>query len=345
MGCIAFESLPSSAFLHATEYSFDPAPSDERRRRDRSQLLLGKRLCDIYGRLPLELWLQVAGELVRECAISTAQTLWQHRSSADRQVDIELGVWASYVCIDGVRYIADLSNAVDSRSSSAMILHVCKTSEINVVYSLEDHLGIRRLVFASQEDTAKPPSFPGSGKMNGLWWQTIPLRSRKLEAKSDVSYRPCPLMLFSSHSGPPQGLKLRSLESGSSTEKKETKWLWPSPMSQPQRALLSFWRFAPESYPSVPDHVRMVSVPCNRPELTGYSVCLAGNVMLIHAHSDGEEHLSLYDDSRLRSHAIWLYMPMDPDERISEIWARRGKQHPHMGLAVRLAFLAIISLG
>ncbi len=196
MRCIAFASPPSWAFLDATEYSFDPAPSDEKRRRDRIKLLLGNRLSDIYGRLPLELWLSVAEELIYECAISMAQILWQDRSSVDCEVDISRGVWVRYICIDGARYIADLSNTAKPGSGSTEVLSLCNVSEINVLYSLEDHLGIRRLVFSSRKDEAELPSFRGNEKGSSLWWQTIPLGSKELEAISDVSYRECLIILF-----------------------------------------------------------------------------------------------------------------------------------------------------
>ncbi len=58
--------------------------------------------------------------------------------------------------------------------------------------------------------------------------------------------------------------------------------------------------------------------------------------MFIHAHLDGEDDLSFYEDSGITPWAVWIYMPIDPGERVVEIWRRSGKLDDHMGLAVRL---------
>src|SRR6266699_112205 len=92
--CFAFASSgPSRAFFDATEYSFESALSEESRRYDRIQSLLGSRLKKIYSKLPLEVWSLIAREFVCECAISTVQELWLTRSSSDCGIVITLRVW------------------------------------------------------------------------------------------------------------------------------------------------------------------------------------------------------------------------------------------------------------
>lgn len=184
--CLRFASPPSCAFLRATEYTFEPMPFEDRRRFSRIQSLLGNRLERECARLPIEVRFMVAGELVRECAISTVQELWHACYNSDGDIDISQGVWARYIHIDGVRYVASLSNM--DGPGCAKLLDINIAAKIEVFYVLEDHLGIRQLVFASPGHSAKLPSLR-SPKI-GLWWRTISLGSKLLRAKSDVR---CPL--------------------------------------------------------------------------------------------------------------------------------------------------------
>lgn len=87
----------------------------------------------------------------------------------------------------------------------------------------------------------------------------------------------------------------------------------------------------------------MVSFNCNEPAVTGYSACWAANLMTIHAHRDGEDMAFYKDFDACSSRAIWVYMPVDPGELISEIWARCGRQYGHMGLMVSAARDIVIS--
>lgn len=127
VGCFDFMlSLPSLDILKATHHTFEPAPSEDKRRRDRIRTLLVLRLRNKYGWLPTEIWLMIAGYLVHECAISTMQELWRtrgirqdfHRAPGNSYhtiIDMSLDVWVRYIHIDGIRYIAELSNQ-DNRS-------------------------------------------------------------------------------------------------------------------------------------------------------------------------------------------------------------------------------------
>ncbi|KAK1768790.1 hypothetical protein QBC33DRAFT_360419 [Phialemonium atrogriseum] len=134
-------------------------PSEDRRRFNRIQYLLEMKLEEMCARLPVELCLMVAREPVRECAISTIQELWCSRWSSDGDIDVSLGVWAQYVHIHGVRYVAILSNTADPKRNCTKLLDTNKASKVGVLYVLEDHLGIRQLVFASQGDPDKLPPF------------------------------------------------------------------------------------------------------------------------------------------------------------------------------------------
>lgn len=78
--CLAFASwVPSSAFLDAIKYSFEPMQSEDRRRHERTRHILGNRLQQEHRTLPTELWFLIAEHLVRECAIGTFHELWRTR--------------------------------------------------------------------------------------------------------------------------------------------------------------------------------------------------------------------------------------------------------------------------
>jgi len=70
-----------------------------------------------------------------------------------------LDVWAQYVYIDGARYVAVLSNTPGPGSSYTKPLKVYGAIKDGVLYVLEDHLGIRQLVFTGQRNAAGLPSF------------------------------------------------------------------------------------------------------------------------------------------------------------------------------------------
>jgi hypothetical protein len=191
--CFGFaSSLPSPAFLHATGYRFEPMPWQDRQRYHRIKQLLAARLQLVCPALPVELRLMVARHLVRPCAVSTIEALWAVRQSFDCCVDTSKSVWASYVHIDGIRYVAALSNepGLDFRR----VLDADRVPRVGTVYILEDHLGIRQLVFAAFGERVELPSF-GHAKQ-ALWWRALPTYPKQLVGKSDVSHRLCMLFIL-----------------------------------------------------------------------------------------------------------------------------------------------------
>lgn len=83
-------------------------------------------------------------------------------------IDISLGVWTYYVHIDGVQYIAALSNTADPTLSGTELLSANRVAVVEVLYILEDELGTTHLVSTGLEDSAKPlPSFnkPRMGRL------------------------------------------------------------------------------------------------------------------------------------------------------------------------------------
>ncbi|KAF5647619.1 uncharacterized protein FTJAE_1675 [Fusarium tjaetaba] len=65
---------------------------------------------------------------------------------------------------------------------------------------------------------------------------------------------------------------------------------------------------------------------CESPEITGYSACLLDEDLLyLHSHREGED-FSFYSEGRGdRLHAVWLYFPVEKNERIVEVWRLRRR--------------------
>ncbi|KAF4447880.1 hypothetical protein F53441_8630 [Fusarium austroafricanum] len=65
---------------------------------------------------------------------------------------------------------------------------------------------------------------------------------------------------------------------------------------------------------------------CDNPKITGYSACmLDGDLVDLHSHSEGEKLSFYHEGGGDRFHAVWLYFPVEKDERIVEVWRLRRK--------------------
>lgn len=71
--------------------------------------------------------------------------------------------------------------------------------------------------------------------------------------------------------------------------------------------------------------MRMTSFVCKDSGTTAYSVCCDSLPYTIHAHMLEERDLSFYNAEMRpeRQSGVWLYLPINKDERIAEIWVRR----------------------
>lgn len=169
----------SPSLGRATEFSFEPTLSNERKRRlaIRGQLVEGLRYA--YHMFSDDILNMIAGFLECEFAATTAAHLWLRRGSADCAVDTSRSIWAGYVNVDGVRYLTSLSNKEGHRLECILGAH----QRFNAVYVLEDHVGIRRIEFARPDSNVDTPTLEDA-LMEG-WWRTLPA-SRVLRATSDV---------------------------------------------------------------------------------------------------------------------------------------------------------------
>jgi len=93
-----------------------------------------------------------------------------------------------------------------------------------------------------------------------------------------------------------------------------------------------------------PNRLRMCSFDCNAPDVTGYSIATNGvSIATIHAHRYND--VSIYKDVDSSRYMIWIYMPVDPGEYVTEICRRYGFRHVKMdslGLMVRRQWYIIV---
>lgn len=184
--CRGFAPWPSQALLRAAEYSYEPTVAEDQRRVSRIQLLLGRRLQAVYGQLPTEICLMIAGELVREFAAMATGELWGNLPGGEEPgcslIPITRNVRAQYIYLDGVRYVKSLS----IRAQGDLILNSTTSSVIDTIHVLEDHLGIRQIVFSTPERSRELSSLL-STPVRDAWWRNIPFSSDIFLTVSDVS--------------------------------------------------------------------------------------------------------------------------------------------------------------
>lgn len=183
--CLRYAPPLTKEALHATQYTYEPT-SEDLRRASRIRDVAGRRLQMECPILPAEVCLLIAEDLGRECAAIATYELLKGRDlqALDSELNISLGVWARYTSIDGIRYVESLSNERDSQS--VLLLSAVKASATELLYVLEDHLGIRQVVFASYEHSLKLSAL--CKPKTDAWWRTIPITGKKLSIKSDVSF-------------------------------------------------------------------------------------------------------------------------------------------------------------
>ena len=188
--CFDFRLSPiTQTFLDATNYSFSPPFSDERRRADRIQCLLVPRLKKALGdKLPHEVLAMIAELLVRECATVTGQAQAWEQNASDYLVDLSRDVYARYHVVDGVRYVKSLGNFLsETNEEGQLLLDVQKQGGIRKIVIAEDHLGIRLVKFVSLDAV-----FPKNRHGLRAWWRDIskPTGISEIKVRTDVSGDP-----------------------------------------------------------------------------------------------------------------------------------------------------------
>lgn len=188
INCFRLTEGRSQNCLKAAAYTFEPTLSKQHLRH---RWLLGDLLSGWQGdetcpnnhprRLPAELRRGIAEQLLPEYATARLSALQFVDCGEVVEISISSKVWARFVFVEGVRYIASLSN---EPSSGGKLIHIPTPQRIlDTLYLCEDHLGVRRVVLANCEEAER------SSECAGVWWRSyeIPSTVRLLEAHTDVS--------------------------------------------------------------------------------------------------------------------------------------------------------------
>ncbi|KAL7787728.1 hypothetical protein V8C37DRAFT_389806 [Trichoderma ceciliae] len=286
----------SRRLLQATKYFYTPTTHEENRRRRWIRDALTSQLCMHYGRLGSglspELWALISDQLLQYCAVANARNLWDGKRSLSWDskrygITTAKSIWCGFTRFEGIIYVSSLSNA---RNEQGLVLElVCAPANgpPECLLVAENHLGITRL---------RLTDFRTAGAVNGMpgiWWRTIRLDDQELDITVESD-----------------GIKLRRLISG---QRGSIAWNIP----EPKRA--RFHYFDADNPKLAP--ARMTSFKCNDPAINGYSLLWASGLALFHAHTAGED-TSLYQSA---PRASWLYIPMDRDEVITEVWQRKAR--------------------
>lgn len=174
----------SMALRQATAFSFRMTPSEEEKRRRALLGMLANGL-DLSGILPPktvlpdEIKRMIAAYLVCEYAAHSIGHLWSKRQKHQSSVcvvDTSRSIWARSVTIEGEDYLCNLTNANDNQ-----LIQISDPAgrRIDVIYLLQDHLGIKKAVFASDDSKGLPTA------MQGHWWEAI-TSPKLLRLASDV---------------------------------------------------------------------------------------------------------------------------------------------------------------
>ncbi|KAF5971183.1 hypothetical protein FBULB1_9381 [Fusarium bulbicola] len=305
-GSSEFIEVPSSFTIRRTQWIKQTIATDLRQ-------ALG-------GRLPEEIYRHIASFCVRERACQLLRDLWLDHGTPDNDIikAFYIGrytsVWAQHVEVEGLRYVKSLSTRrVTQQDTLVFKARFKKRSATNRpeaflnIYSSRDHLGIRDIIITEDEE------LPALKMESGLSWvvhrrQKTPLR-------------------FTSRD---DNIKLRSLAIHHTMRPDFTyqtrNWgVLPENFSPPPLIPL-----ATNSYLNCRLYFESVrSVDWNSPGVCGYSFYVErGLIRGIVLHKLGEPESQKRDEFG-KFDDLWFHMPIDPDERVSELWLRRGQHESY----------------
>ncbi|KAL6879171.1 hypothetical protein J3F83DRAFT_725345 [Trichoderma novae-zelandiae] len=271
-------------FVEAMKYRRQPTLLQKEVRRQQLMGRLSTELLTHFAlqgtHLPLELWHKIAEHMLPHYAAANARSLWKRPKPTP--VHLAKDIWCEYVELEGIRYVARLSN---TPFVGWELIYRPSGETIQYIFTGENHLGVMRVLFSTGSNVPQVDEAPG------IWWRTVNIED------GNVALRPRS-----------DGIKLRNF-----SDLPRSRVAWSIPMPHEMR-LECLTVHRAEQYPPY-----MSSLVCNQPSVTGYSVLWAGRLVTIHAHR-GIQDWSCYQSAATTG--TWLHMPVDPGEVITEIWHR-----------------------
>lgn len=178
-------------FFHSTHFSyFSPAwrkLEEDRTHYFRSLLAENLKKEKWPMALPNEVWQMIAGYLVREAAIITEGEKCSSPLMPNTIVDLHYDVYAEYTMFEGKRYLKAIGNCSKENAHGRPLIHRGQDFEnVREVYSLDDHRGIRDIIFITDKERQLSNA---SLVPSGTWLMKIsgPLGVWKISVGCDVS--------------------------------------------------------------------------------------------------------------------------------------------------------------
>ncbi|KAF5598107.1 hypothetical protein FPANT_3871 [Fusarium pseudoanthophilum] len=298
-------NLVRFGLFHGSFTQPPPSAVAKRTRWLRSSLSLEVRHA-IKNRLPTEVCESIAAYCLSEYATKLHLDAWKSQDPSDPDDDLTLPVsngqtvWAQYVEIEGCNYVKSLST-VRMNEDDTMVFTAKKNFGSSMelgMYFAEDSLGVRSVV-ACSDDEIRGTEEPG------LRWAYIPRRCYNL-----------PLLIRMRF----DGLKLRNLDVTHYEREyyvQRTRW---AVLPRDLRHL----KAPDDNIPDCGHRAAVHAVDWNLPGVSGYAIGLrSSSINSIVPYRPGKLPSALidaYDDAE----STFLYFPVDPEERISELWLRSG---------------------
>lgn len=176
--------LRKNAFLDVARYSYEPPAKEDGLRQEWILNHLNQLMSNKFTKLPTEILFMINKHLILHYAIASLSGL---RRPSRCTIEPLKDVWATHFSLNGVEYIASLSNA--PRPGGRLLWKATESHEDQYLYFSEDHLGIRQIV--------DDPAVVSTKESRPGWWRTLPIMGPNITCFDDVSFPFIGSLLFS----------------------------------------------------------------------------------------------------------------------------------------------------
>ncbi|KAF5598110.1 hypothetical protein FPANT_3874 [Fusarium pseudoanthophilum] len=259
----------------------------------------------ISGRLPTEICKNVAAYCVREQSIQFIYQQWSKSRPRRGFISVpshsHTTLWVQYTHFEGIRYVQSLS--YDSQGGDEELLLTGDTEKekpLNV-FVRHNHLGVNKLLVTEGQER------PESEEADEYWWTCHARKTRPFHFKARFD-----------------GIKIRNLVVVETPKTFlnfamvgcEIRWLMPPLPVQfsPKIPLLHGFPWTD-----------VQSLYWNKPGTSGYSFLLLGeSVLQCNSHNGHGPPVPYHKyETDPPNELLCLHFPINPDERVSELWVRQ----------------------
>ncbi|KAI3574275.1 hypothetical protein IWW34DRAFT_883729 [Fusarium oxysporum f. sp. albedinis] len=257
----------------------------------------------LCGRLPKEICRYIAVYCVREQSIQFIHERWSRQGRPRRgfisvPVHGHTTLWAKHTHFEGIRYIQSFS--YDSQGDEEMLIKGNTEEPLNV-FIRHNHLGVNKVVITEGQER------PEDEEVDEQWWTCHAQQTRPFHFKARFD-----------------GIKIRNLVvvktpgtflNFALASPCEIRWAMPpSPV-----------KFSPKiPLPYGMCWTDVQSLDWNKPGTFGYSFLLLDESFLqCNFHGDGPPVPYHKYTTGEPNHVMCLHFPMNPNERVSELWVRQ----------------------